>query len=75
MTKVSYKKEHLIWDSWFLRVRVYDHHHKEHGRRPAGMVLEQELRDHISAKQHEAESELVMAWDFEASKSTPSHGS
>lgn len=32
---------HLICSSQFQRVRVYEHHDREHGSRQAGMGLEQ----------------------------------
>lgn len=35
------RKKHLIWDSWFQKVRLHDYHGEELGGRQAEMVLEQ----------------------------------
>jgi hypothetical protein len=37
----------MYWDSCFQRVRVYDHHSREHDEKQAGMGLEQQLRAYI----------------------------
>lgn len=43
MTKATYERKHLIWSSWFQRVRV--HHGGGHGSKE--QVLEQRLRAYV----------------------------
>ena len=48
MTKVTYKKECLLWVySFRWLVRALDHDDREHGMRQTELVLELELRAYI----------------------------
>jgi hypothetical protein len=47
MIKATYKRKHLMWGSWFQRIRVFTHHAREHGNKQVVMALEQQLTAYI----------------------------
>lgn len=47
MFKTTYKKIVFGWSITCRRIRVHDHHGREHGSKPVGMMLEQYLGAYI----------------------------
>lgn len=62
MVKMTYKSKYLIQYLQFQRVRIHDHHGREHDNSLAGMVLKQQLRAHILIHKYEAEGQRHWEW-------------